>query len=62
MVQTPFFANLDFAPGPDADHHILPTDVAAAIATMLEARPGTVLDEINLSPQKKVIDFKKHKK
>ena len=61
MVQTPFFDQLDFAPGTEPDQHILPEDVAAAVAAMLAARPGTVLDEINLSPQKKVINFKKKK-
>ena len=59
MVQSPFFAALDFQPGADADQHILPDDVAAVIVQALTARAGTVIDEINLSPQKKVIDKKK---
>ena len=55
MVKTEFFDELDFKPGTDSDNFILPEDVAEAILLVLEARPGTVFDEINLSPQKKVI-------
>ncbi len=57
MVQSPFFNALDFQPGPAPDNYILPEDVAAVIVQALTARDGTVLDEINLSPQKKVIEF-----
>ena len=59
MVQTAFFNELDFRPGEAADNYILPEDVAAAVQLILEAREGTVFDEINLSPQKKVIRFPK---
>ena len=57
MVRTDFFAELDFAPGSDPDNYILPEDVAATVVSALQARAGTVVDEINLSPQKRVIDF-----
>ena len=53
MVQSPFFDELDFRPGPEPDNYILPEDVAEVIVQALTARDGTVLDEINLSPQKK---------
>ena len=62
MVQSPFFDELDFRPGPEPDNYILPEDVAAVIVQALTARDGTVLDEINLSPQKKVIEFGTRKK
>ena len=62
MVQSPFFDELDFRPGPDPDNYILPEDVAEVIVQALTARDGTVLDEINLSPQKKVIEFGTRKK
>ena len=62
MVQSPFFDELDFRPGPAPDNYILPEDVAAVIVQALAARDGTVLDEINLSPQKKVIEFGTRKK
>jgi NADP-dependent 3-hydroxy acid dehydrogenase YdfG len=59
MVKTGFFDELDFRPGEAADNYILPEDVARAVLLILEARAGTVFDEINLSPQKKVIRFPK---
>lgn len=59
MVQTEFFNELDFRPGEAPDNYILPDDVALTVQMILEARQGTVFDEINLSPQKKVIRFPK---
>jgi NADP-dependent 3-hydroxy acid dehydrogenase YdfG len=59
MVKTAFFDELDFRPGDAADNYILPEDVARAVLLILEARQGTVFDEINLSPQKKVVCFRK---
>ncbi|MGB1719180.1 MAG: SDR family oxidoreductase, partial [Candidatus Latescibacterota bacterium] len=59
MVRTPFFDELSFSPNRDDSCAIEPTDVAQAIHDILQARSGTVFDEINLSPQKRVIDFKK---
>ena len=59
MVKTGFFDELDFRPGETSDNYILPEDVARAVLLILEAREGTVVDEINLSPQKKVIRFPK---
>jgi 3-hydroxy acid dehydrogenase/malonic semialdehyde reductase len=59
MVRTAFFEGLEFQPGPDADNYILPRDVALAALGILQARPGTVIDEINLSPQKKVVRLAK---
>jgi 3-hydroxy acid dehydrogenase / malonic semialdehyde reductase len=59
MVDTDFFAGLSFRPGQDTDAHLTPEDVAQAAWLMLSARPGAAIDEINLSPQKKVIEFRK---
>ena len=59
MVRSEFFDDLRFEPGPAETNAILPEDVAEAIWTMLSMRVGTVLDELTLSPQKKVIHFKK---
>jgi NADP-dependent 3-hydroxy acid dehydrogenase YdfG len=55
MVKTPFFDELDFQHGDEPENYILPEDVAGAVLAIMEARAGTVFDEINLSPQKKVI-------
>lgn len=57
MVRTSFFDDLGFRPGPAPNHAIEADDVAEAVWTMLSARPGTVIDEIVLSPQQHVIDF-----
>jgi len=57
MVKTPFFDELSFAPGGKAENYLEANDVANAAKLILTSRPGTVFDEINLSPLKKVIDF-----
>ena len=59
MVKTDFFAELDFEPGKDPSNFIEADDVAAAIKMILDSRDGTVVDEINLSPLKKVVAFGK---
>ena len=59
MVRTPFFDELTFRPDKDDSCAIEPDEVASTICDVLQARSGTVFDEINLSPQKRVIDFKK---
>ena len=61
MVRTAFFDGLDFGPGDDPDNYLLPEDVAQVVSTVLSARPGVVFDQIDLSPQKRVIEFKKKK-
>ena len=55
MVRTAFFDDLPFEPGPATDNAVALEAVAAAVASVLDAPPGTVLDEINLSPQKRVV-------
>ena len=57
MVNTSFFDALDFQPGDEPDQHLVADDIVAAILLMLEARPGAVVQEINLQPQKRVIRF-----
>ena len=57
MVNTSFFDALDFQPGDEPDQHLVAEDVVAAVMLMLEARPGAVVQEINLQPQKRVIRF-----
>jgi len=55
MVDTPFFEELDFAPGEDDTQHIRAKDIADAVMMVLNQPRGTVVDEINLSPLKKVM-------
>jgi len=57
MVRSGFFDELDFAPGDAPENAITPEDVADVVVAMLSAPPGTVVDEVNLSPLKKVIRF-----
>ena len=49
-VRTPFFDDLHFAPGAAQENAIEPEDIARVLITVLQARAGTVFDEINLSP------------
>jgi short-subunit dehydrogenase len=58
MVDTAFYDGLDFAPGEAPENHLRPDDVAQAVKLVLQAPAGTVYDEINLNPLKKVIRFK----
>lgn len=57
MVKTAFFDDLTFKHGGAPENYVLPEDVADAVSLVVSARPGTVFDEINLSPLKKVLDF-----
>lgn len=59
MVNTPFFDPLNFSHGEQQDEFISPEDIAASVFLVTEMRPGTVVDEINLSPQKHKVLFKK---
>lgn len=49
-VRTPFFDELHFEPGPEPENAIEPEDIAKAVLMVLEARVGTVFDEITISP------------
>ncbi|MFK7862819.1 MAG: SDR family oxidoreductase [Pseudohongiellaceae bacterium] len=49
-VRTPFFDDLHFEPGPSSANAIEPEDVARALLMVMEARPETVFEELNMSP------------
>ena len=53
-VRTSFFDDLNFEPGSESVNAINPEDIAEVLLTIIEARPGTVIDEVNLSPQTRV--------
>lgn len=59
MVNTGFFDNLSFTPGADEANTIDPHDIAEMVSLILNLRPGTVVDEINLSPLKRVVNARK---
>lgn len=58
MVRTEFFDHLHFAPGDRPENYLLPEDVAETVALVLGSRAQTVFDEINLSPMKRVVQFR----
>ena len=58
MVRTNFFDNLNFLPGDDPENAISVDDISNSVANILTLNRNTVVDEINLSPAKKVIKFK----
>ncbi len=57
MVASDFFNELDFRPGDAPQNHLRVEDIAEVVHWVLNAHPGTVFDEINLNPLKKVIQF-----
>lgn len=59
MVDTAFFDALSFAPGKQPAQVLRAEDVADAVAYCLQASRHCAVDEINLSPLSKVIEFKK---
>ena len=61
MVRSPFFDTLSFAPGENAENAIDVNDVADCIWQILRSSSNIVIDEINLSPRIKSIDYNKNK-
>lgn len=59
MVKTDFFKHLTFQPGEAASHFLLPDDIAKTVDYILDSNNNMVIDEINLNPANKVIQFKK---
>ena len=58
IVKTPFYNNLKISPGTKYDEFIEPNDIAKIVIEVLKMRSGSVIDEINLTSQKQVINFK----
>ena len=59
MVKSDFFNDLTFEPGEKCSQHLLPEDVSAAVSYILNSSPYSVIDELNINPLHKVINFKK---
>ena len=57
MVRTPFFEQQSFRPAAGADNAIEADDVAEVVEMIIDSRPDMVIDEINLSPRNRSIDF-----
>ena len=60
MVRSPFFDELSFEPGPAAENAIEAGDVAEIVWQILRSSPDIVIDEVNLSPRIKSINFAKN--
>ena len=58
LVRTPFFENLNFEPGSDSSNAIEPNDVAEVVKNIITARPGTVIDEVTMTPLRNSIKIK----
>ena len=61
MVRSPFFDELSFEPGPAAENAIEASDVAEIIWQILRSSQDIVIDEVNLSPRIKSINFAKNR-
>lgn len=61
MVRTNFFRKLKFKPGKRNDNAIRSGDIASIISYLLSTSQNINISDINLSPLKKVVDFKKDK-
>ncbi len=57
MVRSPFFDGLNFAPGEQPENAISTNDIADVVSQILLSSPDIVIDEVNLSPRLKSIDF-----
>lgn len=57
MVRSPFFDELPFAPGAQSENAIAVTDVALLVWQIMQSSPDIVIDEVNLSPRVKSVDF-----
>ena len=55
MVRTPFYDDLSFEPGADGDNAISAEDVARVVSTMLSLPRNTVIDDVEMTPLKKVV-------
>ena len=55
MVRTPFFEDLSFEPGPNPENALNPEDVAEAVEYIVSVPTHAVVDEIELSPLKRVV-------
>ncbi len=61
MVRSPFFDELSFEPGPESENAIAVTDVAEVVWQIMQSSRDIVIDEVNLSPRVKSINFGKNR-
>ena len=61
MVRSPFFDDLSFAPGEQTENAIEPEQIAELVWHILSAADNMVLDEVQLTPRVKTINFSPQK-
>ena len=57
MVRSPFFDEQTFAPGDAPENAISTNDIASVVMQILQSSANIVIDEINVSPRVKSINF-----
>jgi len=57
MVRSPFFDDQTFTPGDAPENAISTNDIASVVMQILQSNPNIVIDEINVSPRVKSINF-----
>lgn len=55
LVNTPFFEPLNFAPGVEPENALLPEDIAAQVALLVQWENRLLVEEINIQPLKPLI-------
>ena len=58
MVSSHFFDDLKFQPGAEANHSLKPIDVALAVTHLINSPDHSIVEEITLNPQKRVVKKK----
>ena len=58
MVRSNFYDKATFTHGDQTENYVEPEEVSEAVSLIINSRPGTVVDEIRLTPQKSVIQRK----
>jgi 3-hydroxy acid dehydrogenase/malonic semialdehyde reductase len=61
MVDTPFFDELDFKPGAAPSNHIPLSSIAHSVYNILCTDANAVIEELNLMPRNRVLEFNKPK-
>ena len=62
ITKTDFYETLNFKEHDDPESHLMPEEVASAVAMVLYQREGAVVSEITIRPQKHLIEKKKSDK
>lgn len=61
MVRSPFFDDLPFEPAANPENAIEVGDVAKVVLQIVQSSPDIVIDEVNISPRVKSINFGKNR-